>query len=98
MKNLTKIKYWEEMKNEIVCGDCLNFLKKLPNESVDMIMTSPPYYALRDYDVDGQIGLEETFQSYIKKLCNVFDEAKRVLKKEGTCWVNLGDTYGTQSG
>ena len=84
--------------NKIYTGNCLEELKKLPNESVDMCMTSPPYWALRDYGVEGQLGLEPTFQEYINKLCDIFDEVKRVLKKEGTCWVNVGDTYGTQGG
>ena len=83
----------EEYKNKILQGDCLEVLKTLPDESIDMVMTSPPYWALRDYGVDGQLGLEPTFQGYINKLCDIFDEVKRVLKKEGTCWVNMGDTY-----
>lgn len=78
---------------KIIHGDCLEELKKLPSESVDCVVTSPPYWALRDYGVYGQLGLEKTFQEYITKLCDIFDEVKRVLKKEGTCWVNLGDTY-----
>ena len=49
---------------------------------------------MRDYGVDGQLGLEPTFQEYITRLCDIFDEVKRVLKKEGSCWVNIGDTYG----
>jgi len=81
------------MKNEIICGDALEELKKLPDESVDCVMTSPPYWALRDYGVKGQLGLEPTFQEYITKLCDIFDQVKRVLKKTGTCWVNMGDTY-----
>ena len=80
--------------NKIIQGDALEVLKILPDESVDCMITSPPYWALRDYGVEGQLGLEPTFQEYISKLCGVFDEVKRVLKKEGTCWVNLGDTYG----
>jgi len=79
--------------NKIYHGDCLEELKKLPDESINCVMTSPPYWALRDYGVDGQLGLEPTFQEYINKLCDIFDEVKRVLKKEGTCWVNLGDSY-----
>lgn len=79
--------------NSIYCGDSLTILKTLPSESVDCVITSPPYWALRDYGVEGQLGLEPTFQEYITKLCDIFDEVKRVLKKEGTCWVNLGDTY-----
>ena len=81
------------MKNQIIQGDCLSVLKTLPSDSVDMVMTSPPYWALRDYGVPGQLGLEPTFQEYIAKLCDIFDEIRRVLKKEGTCWVNMGDTY-----
>jgi len=79
--------------NKIHNIDALKGLKQLDSESVDCVMTSPPYWALRDYGVEGQLGLEPTFQEYIKKLCDIFDEVKRVLKKSGTCWVNLGDTY-----
>lgn len=86
------------MKNRILQGDAKEVLKKFPDESVDCVITSPPYWALRDYGVAGQLGLEPTFQEYIIKLCDIFDEVKRVLKKTGTCWVNLGDTYGIQSG
>lgn len=77
----------------ILNTDALNGLKSLADESVDCIITSPPYWQLRDYGVEGQLGLEPTFQEYISKLVEIFDEAKRVLKKDGTCWVNLGDTY-----
>ena len=56
-------------------------------------MTSPPYWALRDYGVEGQLGLEPTFNQYISNLCDIFDEVKRVLRDDGTCWVNIGDTY-----
>lgn len=79
--------------NKIIQGDALEVLKTLPDESIDCAITSPPYWALRDYGVAGQLGLEPTFQEYINKLCDMFDEVKRVLKKEGTCWVNIGDTY-----
>tara|TARA_Y100000034_G_scaffold135946_1_gene209931 strand:- start:50 stop:1216 length:1167 start_codon:yes stop_codon:yes gene_type:complete len=80
-------------KNKIYQGECLEVLKTFPDESIDCVMTSPPYWALRDYGVEGQLGLEPTFQEYINKLCDIFEEIKRVLKKTGTCWVNLGDTY-----
>ena len=84
---------------KILQGDALEQLKTLDSNSVDMCMTSPPYWALRDYGVAGQLGLEPTFDEYIHNLCDVFDEVKRVLKKEGTCWVNIGDTYwGSGSG
>lgn len=84
--------------NKILQGDCLTRLKELPSESVNCVMTSPPYWALRDYGIEGQIGLEKTFQEYIIKLCDIFDEVKRVLRKDGTCWVNIGDTYYSLSG
>lgn len=136
--------------NKIIQGDCLEVMKTLPSESVDCVMTSPPYWALRDYGTasweggnpecehlvgrasrgglsefqkgnegsfgdeairtgekcphcgavrkDLQLGLEPTFNEYIKKLCDIFDEVKRVLKKEGTCWVNIGDTYSGSGG
>lgn len=74
-------------------GDALTILKSLKAESINCCVTSPPYWALRDYGVEGQLGLEPTFQEYITKLCDIFDEVKRVLRKDGTCWVNLGDTY-----
>ena len=136
--------------NHILQGDCIEELKKLPEKSINMCMTSPPYWALRDYGtaswdggdvncshlknegflkwseksklagtqtqevyetqrqtykdvcgrcgakrVDKQLGLEPTFDEYINKLCNVFDEVKRVLRDDGTCWVNIGDTYSS---
>lgn len=79
--------------NRILQGDCLESLKVLPDECVDMCVTSPPYFALRDYGVDGQIGLEETPEAYIQRLADVFDEVYRVLKKDDTLWVNIGDSY-----
>lgn len=80
--------------NSIIKGDALQGLKKLADKSVNMCMTSPPYWALRDYGIEGQLGLEPTFDEYITDLCNIFDEVKRVLRDDGTCWINLGDTYG----
>ena len=132
--------------NKIIHGDSLQELKKLPEKSINCVMTSPPYWALRDYGtatwecgdpncdhkvsgnlvgsnsimkqeqadrckhykdickkcgakrVDKQLGLEQTFEEYINKLCDIFDEVKRVLRDDGTCWVNIGDTYYTKSG
>lgn len=81
------------MKTEIIHGDAIAILKTLESESVDCVITSPPYWGLRDYGVEGQLGLEPHFNEYIDKLIAIFDEVMRVLKKEGTCWVNLGDTY-----
>ena len=79
--------------NKIINGNSLEVLKTLPDNSVDCCVTSPPYYALRDYGVDGQIGLEETPEAYIAKLSDVFMEVYRVLKPEGTLWLNIGDSY-----
>ena len=74
-------------------GDCLESLRALPAESVHCCVTSPPYYGLRDYGVAGQIGLEETPAEFIARLVEVFREVRRVLRKDGTCWVNMGDSY-----
>ena len=79
--------------NKIYQGDSLEVLKTFPDESIDMCVTSPPYWGLRDYDEEGQIGQEKTPQEFVNNLCDIFDEVKRVLKPTGTCWVNLGDTY-----
>ena len=79
--------------NKILQGDVRNVLRKLPGESVNMVMTSPPYWALRDYGVKGQLGLEPSYEEYINNLCDIFEEVKRLLKEDGTCWVNIGDTY-----
>ena len=68
-------------------------LQTLPDESVNMCVTSPPYYALRDYGVEGQIGLEDAPEAYIDRLVAVFHEVKRVLRNDGTLWVNIGDSY-----
>jgi DNA modification methylase len=81
----------------IIQGDALEILKTLQDESIDCCITSPPYYGLRDYGVDKQIGLEETPQEYIEKLVLVFREIRRILKKEGTLWVNIGDSYNGSS-
>lgn len=79
--------------NKIHNIDCLQGLKQLDPGSIDCVMTSPPYWALRDYGVDGQLGLEPTIQGYMKKLMEIFSEVKRVLKDRGSCFVNIGDTY-----
>lgn len=77
----------------ILQGDALSVLRSLPDESVQMCLTSPPYYGLRDYDVDGQIGLEQKPEEYITRLVEVFREVRRVLKSDGTLWVNIADSY-----
>lgn len=79
--------------NEIITGDALTELFQFQDESVNCCITSPPYYGLRDYGAAGQIGLETTPQEYIKKLVSIFREVRRVLKKDGTLWLNMGDSY-----
>lgn len=81
--------------NRVYCGDAKDVLETFPDKVIDMCLTSPPYWGLRDYGVDGQLGLESTFDEYIDRLCGVFDEVKRVLKDGGTCWVNIGDSYAS---
>ena len=83
----------ELILNKIYNGDVLEVLKNMPSESIDMCITSPPYWGLRDYGVDGQLGNEETYSEYLLKLSEIFKEVKRVLKKQGSCWVNIGDVY-----
>lgn len=87
----------EKFINKIICGDSLKVLKTIPDEIIDCVVTSPPYWALRDYGVVGQIGLESTIEEYLDKLILIFDEIKRVLKPSGTCWVNFGDTYANKT-
>ncbi len=79
--------------NKIHNHDCIEGLRGLPDQSVDCCVTSPPYYGLRDYGVEGQIGLEETPEKYVSRLVEVFREVRRVLRDDGTVWVNLGDSY-----
>jgi len=84
--------------NQIICGDCLDVLKELPDGAVDCCVTSPPYWGLRDYGVEGQLGLEKTPEEYVAKMVEVFREVRRVLKPEGTLWLNLGDSYNGSGG
>ena len=79
--------------NIIHVGDNIFHLTNIPDASVDMCVTSPPYYNLRDYKNSGQIGAENTVSDFVENLCKVFDEVKRILKPTGSCWVNIGDTY-----
>lgn len=83
----------DEFTNRVTCGDALATLQRMPSESVHCIVTSPPYFGLRDYQVAGQIGLEETPRQYVEKLTALFREARRVLREDGTLWLNLGDSY-----
>ena len=79
--------------NKIYNEPCLETLKKMPNDFLDCVISSPPYWQLRDYGYDGQWGLEPTFEEYLEHLWEMMDEIYRVLKPSGTCWINLGDTY-----
>ena len=80
----------------ILTGDTRTLLPTLESQSVQTVVTSPPYWGLRDYQVDGQIGLETTPDAYVTALVDVFREAKRVLRDDGTVWLNLGDSYVSQ--
>jgi site-specific DNA-methyltransferase (adenine-specific) len=89
-----------EMMNtaEILVGDAIARLRELGDGSVRTCVTSPPYWGLRDYGNDGQLGLEPTPQDFVENLCQVFDEVWRVLADDGTLWVNLGDSYANAGG
>lgn len=93
--------------NKIFCGDTLEITKTIADKSIDCVITSPPYWQLRDYGWNGQWGLEKTYQEYLEHLWSLMDEIYRVLKDTGTVWINLGDSYngakqgntqGTQGG
>ena len=77
----------------VISGDCRKVLRTLDAESVQCVVTSPPYFGLRDYDVAGQIGLEDTPAAFVAELVGVFREVRRVLRDDGTLWLNLGDSY-----
>jgi len=80
-------------KLTLICGDALTELRRLPANSVQCCVTSPPYYGLRDYGIDGQLGLEPTLDGFLERLAAVFDEVRRVLHPSGVCFVNCGDSY-----
>jgi len=82
-----------DYENKLLCGDALTILQQIPDCSINCCITSPPYYGLRDYGIDQQIGLEEYPQEYVAKLVDIFHEVKRVLRDNGTLWLNLGDCY-----
>lgn len=81
------------MTIRLLTGDCTQVLQTLPTGSVHCVVTSPPYFGLRDYQVDGQIGLEETPAAYVDRIVGVFRQLRRVLRPDGTVWLNLGDCY-----
>ena len=87
----------EMLQARVLVGDAVERLRELPDGSVRTCVTSPPYWGLRDYGNDGQLGLEATPQEFVENLCKVFDEVWRVLADDGTLWVNLGDSYANKS-
>lgn len=80
---------------KIMVGDCLDVMASMPSDSVDCVVTSPPYWGLRDYGVEGQMGLEPTLAEHLSVMILVFNEVRRVLKPTGTCWINYGDCYAS---
>lgn len=87
------ITHTESSPLALLIGDCRTVLKDIPDNSIQCCVTSPPYFGLRDYGHSGQIGLEETPESYVAEMVDVFREVRRVLKPDGTFWLNLGDSY-----
>ena len=86
------------MTTRILIGDCRHVLADLEDASAHCVVTSPPYFGLRDYGVAGQIGLEPTPDAYVAEMVAVFREVRRVLRDDGTVWLNLGDSYGAIGG
>jgi DNA modification methylase len=85
------------MDAEIICGDSLEVLRVMPAESAQCCVTSPPYWGLRDYGVADQLGIERTLEEYVARMVEIFEEVRRVLKADGTLWLNLGDAYVSTS-
>jgi len=85
------------MTTRFLTGDCREVLATLPDQSVHCAVTSPPYFGLRDYGHEGQIGLEQTPDAYVAEMVAVFREVRRVLRDDGTLWLNLGDSYSTHA-
>ena len=81
------------MKATILIGDVLDRIKEIPDQTIQCCVTSPPYWGLRDYGHDGQLGLEATPEQYVKKMVEVFREVRRILKDDGVLWLNIGDSY-----
>jgi len=97
--NIWMLKCKKMIKNRtILQGDVLEKLAELPDESIDVVITSPPYWGLRDYGTEGQWGLESDFKDYLIRMNQFMTRLKRVLKNTGTVWINLGDTYGLNDG
>jgi DNA modification methylase len=85
--------YYKTEHGTIYHGSALDILKTLPDEFVNCCVTSPPYWGLRDYGIEGQLGLEKTPERYVLKMVQIFQQVKRVLRNDGTLWLNLGDSY-----
>ena len=95
MQKPHKVKRAQTMTVRILKGDCREVLKDLEDESVHCVVTSPPYFGLRDYGVAGQLGLEPTPDAFVSEMVAVFADVRRVLRKDGTLWLNLGDSYNS---
>lgn len=93
MSEQIKFGFFEKGESAVINGDSINVLRHFPNETIQCVITSPPYWGLRDYNIDGQIGLELTIDKYIRKLIDIFTQIRRILKKKGTLWVIIGDGY-----
>ena len=85
-------------KYRVIVGDCIESMRGMSDQSINCCVTSPPYFGLRDYGVDGQIGLEQTPEEYVAKMVEVFREVRRVLRDDGTLWLNIGDSYAGYHG
>lgn len=83
----------EKKESKIIIADAMEILQHIPSSSIDCIITSPPYWGLRDYGINNQIGLEALLEDYFLKLINIFNELNRILKDQGTLWLNIGDSY-----
>ena len=98
MQNLVPQPHFDRDGITMYLGDCRELLKQMPEQSVQCCVTSPPYWGLRDYGHEDQIGLERTPDDYIQTMVDLFREVRRVLKDDGTLWLNLGDTYSAYNG
>jgi len=90
--------HYDDGQVTFLLGDVRDVLREMPAESVNMCVTSPPYWGLRDYGTEGQLGLERTPEEYVAKMVDVFREVRRVLRPDATLWLNIGDSYATQGG
>src|ERR1700683_2894018 len=92
--------YWQTRDSSITlyCGNAVEVLRRLPARSVHCVVTSPPYWGFRDYGHEDQLGSESTADEFIGNLVTVFTELRRVLRNDGTLWLNMGDSYGVGQG